>query len=73
MFKRHSFWVKAGLVSLAMLGAIDIAATAPAQSATSDETARSVRRALDRLPHYGVFDHLDFTVVRGSVTLVGST
>ena len=73
MFERHSFLLKAGLVSLAMLAAINIAATAPAQSTTSDETARSVRRALDRLPQYGVFDYLDFTVERGSVTLVGYT
>jgi len=35
------------------------------------ETARSVRRALERLPYYGVFDFLQFGVERGTVTLTG--
>jgi len=35
------------------------------------ETTRSLRRALERLPYYGVFDHLTFSVERGVVTLNG--
>jgi hypothetical protein len=42
-----------------------------AQSAPSEETVRTVRRMLERLPCYGVFDFLAFSVDRGTVTLVG--
>ena len=63
--------MRIGLVGLAMLGAISRAANGGAQSVTSEETARSVRRMLERLPYYGVFDFLAFGVDRGPVTLVG--
>jgi hyperosmotically inducible periplasmic protein len=55
------------VVGLAMLGAI----SATAQSVTPDETVRSVRRMLERLPYYGVFDFIVFSVDRGTVTLAG--
>jgi osmotically-inducible protein OsmY len=42
-----------------------------AQSVPSEETVRTVRRMLERLPYYGVFDFLAFSVDRGTVTLVG--
>ena len=42
-----------------------------AQSASVNETTRSVRRMLERLPYYGVFDFMAFSVDRGVVTLVG--
>jgi len=42
-----------------------------AQSVPSEETVRTVRRLLERLPYYGVFDFLAFSVDRGTVTLVG--
>ena len=42
-----------------------------AQSAAADETTRSVRKMLERLPYYGVFDFLAFSVDRGVVTLAG--
>ena len=42
-----------------------------AQSAAGDETTRSVRRMLERLPYYGVFDFMAFSVDRGVVTLAG--
>ena len=32
---------------------------------------RVVQKALERLPHYGVFDFLAFGVDRGTVTLFG--
>jgi hyperosmotically inducible periplasmic protein len=50
------------------------AAGAFAQNSTphhADETTRSVRRMLERLPYYGVFDFLAFSVDDGVVTLVG--
>jgi hyperosmotically inducible periplasmic protein len=59
------------LVSLAVLGAIGAQASARAQSVTSEETARSVRRMLERLPYYGVFDYIVFRVDRGTVYLAG--
>jgi len=42
-----------------------------AQSLSARETTRSVQRALERLPYYGVFDFLAFSVERGTVTLTG--
>src|SRR5687767_5700912 len=56
------------VVGLAILGAIS---GARAQSVTPDETVRSVRRMLERLPYYGVFDFIVFSVDRGTVTLAG--
>jgi hyperosmotically inducible protein len=41
------------------------------QVVTHEETVRSVRKMLERLPYYGVFDYLAFSVDRGVVTLVG--
>jgi osmotically-inducible protein OsmY len=35
------------------------------------DTASEIRRALQRLPYYGVFDFLAFSVDRGTVTLSG--
>jgi hypothetical protein len=45
--------------------------TPGAQSADAQETTQSVRRALARLPYYGVFDFMAFGVDRGTVTLTG--
>lgn len=42
-----------------------------AQAVNPRETARSVQRALERLPYYGVFDFMAFDVDRGVVTLTG--
>jgi osmotically-inducible protein OsmY len=42
-----------------------------AQSVAAQQRAESIQRALERLPRYGVFDFLAFTVERGTVTLVG--
>jgi hyperosmotically inducible periplasmic protein len=39
--------------------------------ATSQETTRKIRKALERLPYYGVFDFLAFGVEPGVVTLKG--
>ena len=59
------------VVSLVLLGTISDPATAVAQSVTSEETVRSVRRMLERLPYYGVFDYIVFRVDRGTVYLAG--
>lgn len=42
-----------------------------AQSLSARETTQSVRRALERLPYYGVFDFMAFDLERGTVTLTG--
>ena len=62
--------LRTGLFSLALLGTIG-AATGMAQSVTPDETVRSVRRMLERLPYYGVFDYIVFRVNGGAVYLAG--
>jgi hyperosmotically inducible periplasmic protein len=59
-----------GLVGVAMLGAIG-AGNVRAQGVTSEETVRSVRRMLERLPYYGVFDYIVFRVEGGTVHLAG--
>src|SRR4029079_4773733 len=59
------------LVSVAILGTSGAGMRVEAQSATSEETVRSVRRMLERLPYYGVFDFIVFSVDRGTVTLAG--
>ena len=58
------------VLSLAVLGAVD-AASVQAQSVTPEETVRSVRRMLERLPYYGVFDYIVFRVDGGTVYLAG--
>jgi osmotically-inducible protein OsmY len=59
----------AALTLLMLLGAVP----APAQEVATGETVRSVRRMLERLPYYGVFDFIAFSVDRGVVTLGGYT
>src|ERR687892_988938 len=59
------------LVSLALLGSMSGATSAAAQGFTPEETVRSVRRMLERLPYYGVFDYIVFRVDRGTVYLAG--
>jgi osmotically-inducible protein OsmY len=67
----HIHAVRMGLVGLALLGTLGSARSASAQTVTSEETVRSVRRMLERLPYYGVFDYLVFRVDRGTVYLAG--
>jgi len=56
---------------LLVLTAIGVVSSAAAQTFAPQETVRSVRRRLERLPYYGVFDYVAFGVDRGVVTLVG--
>ena len=60
-----------GLLSLALLGTISGPTSVAGQSVSSEETVRSVRRMLERLPYYGVFDYIVFRVDRGTVYLAG--
>jgi hyperosmotically inducible periplasmic protein len=58
--------IGASLTGVALMTAAPAAETIPPQ-----ETTRSLRRALERLPYYGVFDYMSFEVDRGVVTLNG--
>jgi len=63
---------RASLVGLTMLAAmISGPTTSVAQTVTPEETVRSIRRMLERLPYYGVFDYIVFRVDRGTVYLAG--
>jgi hyperosmotically inducible periplasmic protein len=63
--------LRRGLISLVILGTITGVPSTNAQSVTTDETARSVQRMLERLPYYGVFDYIVFRVDRSTVYLAG--
>ena len=63
--------LRIGLAALALLGALTSVTRASAQNVASEETVRSVRRMLERLPYYGVFDYIVFRVDRGTVYLAG--
>jgi hyperosmotically inducible periplasmic protein len=63
-----------GLIGgMALIGVLLAPTTPIAQSIGVQETTRSVKRALERLPYYGVFDFMAFGVDRGTVTLTGYT
>src|SRR5918996_3801581 len=59
------------LISLGVLGAMAGPTGVGAQNVTVDETVHSVRRMLERLPYYGVFDYIVFRVESGTVYLAG--
>ena len=59
------------VVGAGVSGVIVSTAGSSAQTVTRAETTYSVRRALERLPYYGVFDFMAFGVDRGTVTLSG--
>jgi hyperosmotically inducible protein len=55
----------------AVAGALIASTGLEAQSVGQKQTTLSLQRALARLPYYGVFDYLAFSVERGMVTLHG--
>jgi len=63
--------LRVSVVGLALLGTLTGVTRTSAQSVTSEETVSSVRRMLERLPYYGVFDFIVFRVDRGTVYLAG--
>jgi hyperosmotically inducible protein len=59
-----------------LVGVLDLVAAAgsvtiAAQTVSVKQTALDVRRALEKLPYYGVFDFLAFSVERGVVQVKG--
>jgi hyperosmotically inducible periplasmic protein len=71
MTKAHKRILHTSLVGLFSLGAFSGAPISAQRSFTAEETVLSVRRVLERLPYYGVFDWLVFRVDRGTVYLAG--
>src|SRR3954462_12077882 len=69
--KGYNHMLRASLIGLSILGAFTGATSATAQTVAPDETVRSVRKMLERLPYYGVFDFIVFRVDRGAVYLAG--
>ena len=59
------------LIGASLTGVVLMTAGTAAETITPQETTRSLRRALERLPYYGVFDYMTFSVDRGVVTLDG--
>lgn len=59
------------LIGTSLAGVMLTTSGLAAETITPQETTRSVRRALARLPYYGVFDYMTFNVDRGVVTLNG--
>ena len=59
------------LIGASLTGVVLMTVGTAAETVTPQETTRSLRRALERLPYYGVFDYLTFGVERGVVTLNG--
>ena len=59
------------IVGLALAGTMIQPTSAGTQTVNSDETIRSVRRMLERLPYYGVFDYIVLRVDGGTVYLAG--
>jgi hyperosmotically inducible protein len=63
--------VRIGLVNLALLTTINVGTTTGQESATPKDKTLSVRRLLERLPYYGVFDYIVFRTDGGTVYLAG--
>ncbi len=71
MMNAHTHVLRMSLIGLALLAALGNTRNVSAQTVTPEETVRSVRRMLERLPYYGVFDYIVFRVDRGTVYLAG--
>ncbi len=64
-------WIAMTIVLVVPIGNAVPLAAPQAQSVADKQRIESVRRALLRLPYYGVFDFLAFNVERGTATLLG--
>jgi hyperosmotically inducible protein len=58
-------------LAAALVGALVASTGLQAQNVGVKQTTLSLQKALERLPYYGVFDFLAFSVERGTVTLMG--
>ena len=71
MKSQHIRSLRLGLVGLVLVVAVSDGRGLRAQTVAQEETVRSVRRKLERLPYYGVFDYMVFRVNGGLVGLAG--
>ena len=69
--KTYVHGLRWSLITLTLLVPIGEHAGVAAQSGTIEDTVHSVRRMLERLPYYGVFDYIVFRVDAGTVYLAG--
>ena len=63
--------VRGLVIGASLIGVVLMTSGTAAETIPARETARSLDRALARLPYYGVFDQITFSVDRGVVTLNG--
>jgi hyperosmotically inducible protein len=68
---RRDWLHRVGMASLALAVPFHSAGAAGAQSRSDEGRIEGIRRALTRLPYYGVFDFLAFKYEKGTVTLMG--
>ena len=73
MTVRRSTRTNGLILAAALAGAVIASTGVQAQSVGQKQTTLSLQKALERLPYYGVFDFLAFSIDRGTVTLVGYT
>jgi hyperosmotically inducible protein len=59
------------LLSLLFAWLVVLSPVLAAQSPPENRTSRAIRRELLLLPRFGIFDHLAFTLEKGTVTLMG--
>ena len=59
------------MIGAVMGGVLMLSVATGAQSISARETTRALQRSLERLPYYGVFDFMAFSLDRGTVTLSG--
>lgn len=69
--RRHSALGIVLLASLVLLASAGLPAATDPQTVAERRRIDAVRTALERLPYYGVFDFLSFSIDRGTVTLMG--
>jgi hypothetical protein len=68
---RRQWLRQVGGTAVVVSGALATTAPAGAQSRSEEGRIEGIRRALTRLPYYGVFDFLAFKYEKGTVTLMG--
>lgn len=56
---------------VALVAPVALAATSSGQGVAEKDKVEAIKREVLRLPYYGVFDFLSFTIDRGTVTLMG--
>jgi hypothetical protein len=72
--RKYGLWRAIGsslVAACVAAGTYTATAALGAQAVSEKQTTLSVQLALQRLPYYGVFDFLSFTIDRGTVTLMG--